>query len=105
MAYVTVDELLKVLGPGADQGRAQLAADAVTEWIDMRTGRRFSDPFVGVPARVRQLALNGALRFYHDPDAPYGVVAGTSDVPMYMRSLLTDSDSLLLGLRSDFGIA
>jgi hypothetical protein len=107
VAYVTVDELTAILGPGADTARAQLAADAVTEWIDTRTGRTFgpSDPFAGpVPARIHQLALNGALRFYHDPDAPYGVIGGPADVPMYMRSLMTDADALLLGLRTDFGI-
>jgi hypothetical protein len=108
MAYVTVDELVKILGAGADLDRAQVACDAVTEWIDTRTGRTWgsSDPFAGpVPARIHQLALNGALRFYHDPEAPYGVIGGPQDMPMYMRSLMTDADALLLGLRSDFGIA
>jgi hypothetical protein len=103
--YVTADELAAILGPGADPGRVELAATAVSEWIDARTGRRFDDPFAGpVPARIHQLALNGALRFYHDPEAPYGVIAASSDVPMYMRGLMTDADPLLLGLRSDFGI-
>ncbi len=101
MAYVTLAEVTAILGPGADQARAQTAIDAVTEWIDTRTGTTFSAP---VPARVHQLALNGSLRYYHDPEAPYGVIAASSDVPMYMRGLMTDADSLLLGLRTDFGI-
>jgi hypothetical protein len=107
VAYVTTDELVAILGPGADRARADLAATAASDWIDERTGRSWSgsDPFAGpVPARVHQLALNGALRFYHDPEAPYGITAGTSDLPMYMRSLMTDADPLLLGLRADFGI-
>jgi len=101
MAYVTLAEVTAILGPGADAARAQTAIDAVTEWIDSRVGHSFSAP---VPARVHQLALNGALRFYHDPEAPYGVIAASSDVPMYMRGLMTDADPLLLGLRADFGI-
>jgi hypothetical protein len=104
--YVTTDELVAILGPGADRARADLAGAAVSEWIDARTGRRFDDPFAGpVPARLHQLALNGALRFYHDPEAPYGVIGGPADVPMYVRNLFTDADPLLLGLRSDFGLA
>jgi hypothetical protein len=110
--YVTVDELVAILGPGADRARADTAASAISEWIDTRTGRSFGaggdpfDPLAGaIPARIHQLALNGALRFYHDPEAPYGVIGGPADVPMYMRSLMTDADALLLGLRSDFGIA
>ena len=106
MQYVTVDELVGILGPGADRARADLAASAISEWIDARTGRQFDDPFAGpLPTRIHQLALNGALRFYHDPEAPYGVVGGPADVPMYMRSLMTDADALLLGLRDDFGLA
>jgi hypothetical protein len=101
MAYVTVAELTAILGPGTDTARAQAAADSVSDWIDMRTGQAFIAP---VPARIHQLALNGALRFYHDPEAPYGVIAASSDVPMYMRGLMTDADPLLLGLRIDFGI-
>jgi hypothetical protein len=105
MQYVTADELVAILGPGADRARCELAADAVSEWIDMRTGRRFDDPFAGpVPARIHQLALNGATRIYHDPEAPFGVIAASSDVPMYMRALFTDADPLLLGLRADFGL-
>jgi hypothetical protein len=45
------------------------------------------------------------MRMYHDPEAPYGVIGGPADVPMYMRNLFTDADPLLLGLRSDFGLA
>lgn len=101
MAYVTVAELTAILGPGTDSARAQVAADSVSDWIDARTGTTFAAP---VPARIHQLALNGALRFYHDPEAPYGVIAASSDVPMYMRGLMTDADPLLLGLRTDFGI-
>ncbi len=101
MAYVTVAELTAILGPGTDAARAQVAADSVSDWIDARTGTTFVSP---VPARIHQLALNGALRFYHDPEAPYGVIAASSDVPMYMRGLMTDADPLLLGLRTDFGI-
>jgi len=101
MAYVTLAEVTAILGPGADAARAQTAIDAVTEWIDTRAGAPFSAP---IPARVHQLALNGSLRFYHDPEAPYGVIAASSDVPMYMRGLMTDADPLLLGLRTDFGI-
>ena len=78
MQYVTVDELVAILGPGTDTARASLAAAAVSEWIDARTGRRFDDPFAGgVPARIHQLALNGALPFYHEPEAPYGVIAAS----------------------------
>jgi hypothetical protein len=107
MAYVTVAELTAILGPGADTARAQLACDAMTEWINVRTGRDFSgsDPFAGpMPERVHQLALNGAARMYHDPEAPFGVIHGAQELPMYMRSLFTDADALLLGLRTDFGI-
>jgi hypothetical protein len=104
--YVTTAELTQLLGAGTDPARAELACSAVSEWIDTRTGRRWDDPFAGpVPARIHQLALNGAARFYHDPEAPYGVIAASSDVPMYMRGLMTDADVLLLGLRSDFGLA
>ena len=103
MDYVSVDEVVAILGTGADAGRAQVAATAASDWIDARTGRTFGDPDP-VPERVHQLALNGALRFYHDPEAPYGVIAGTTDVPMYMRGLMTDAEPLLLGLRADFGI-
>jgi len=100
-AYVTVAEITAILGPGTDAARAQMAADAISDWIDARTGTTFSPT---VPARIHQLALNGALRVYHDPEAPFGVIAASSDVPMYMRNLFTDADPLLLGLRTDFGI-
>lgn len=108
MPYVTVDELVAILGPGADRARLAVAADAITEFIDRRTGRSWgsSDPFAGpLPASVHQLALIGALRYYHDPEAPYGVVQGGEGIPMYMRSLMTDADALLLGLHADAGFA
>jgi hypothetical protein len=109
VAYVELDELVAILGAGADTARAELAATAASDWIDTRTGKPsggWADPFLGgVPARVHQLALNGALRFYHDPEAPYGIVGDSRELPMYMRNLMTDADALLLGLRSDFGIA
>jgi hypothetical protein len=107
MAYVDVDELVALLGPGTDTGRAQLACNAMSEWIETRTGRSWgsSDPYAGPPPeRVHQLALNGAARMYHDPEAPFGVIHGANELPMYMRSLFTDADALLLGLRADFGI-
>lgn len=107
MAYVTADELVALLGPGTDPARAQLAADAISQYIEARTGRSWaaSDPFTGpVPDRIHQLALNGAARIYHDPEAPFGVIHGAQELPMYMRSVFTDADALLLGLRSDFGI-
>jgi hypothetical protein len=107
-AYVTTDELVAMLGTGADVARAELAALSTCDWIDARTGKPpggWNDPFLGgVPPRIHQLALNGAMRFYHDPEAPYGIVGDTREIPMYMRSLMTDADALLLGLRSDFGI-
>lgn len=109
--YVTVDELAAILGPGADLDRAGVAAAAASDWIDARTGRTFGaggsiwSSDTTVPDRVHELALIAATRFYHDPEAPYGVVGTSADVPMYMRSLMTDSDALLLGLRRDFGIA
>jgi hypothetical protein len=107
MAYVDADELVAILGSGADTARAEMAATAASDWIDARTGvdaGAWDDPTNGIPARIHQLALNGALRFYHDPEAPYGIVGDTRELPMYMRSLMTDADALLLGLRSDFGI-
>lgn len=101
--YVEVAEVVKIAGPGADADRAQVAVTAASDWIDARLG--VVDRLDPVPARVHQLALNAALRFYHDPEAPYGVIAGTGDVPMYMRSIATDLEPLLLGLRVGFGIA
>jgi hypothetical protein len=101
MAYVDAAALVAVLGQGADPDRAATAAAAACEWVDARAGTTFTDP---VPARITQLALNAGLRFYHDPDAPYGVIGGSADVPMYMKSLMTDSEHLLLGLRSGFGL-
>ena len=86
MAYVTGADLVAILGDGTDAPRADTAAAAACEWVDARPGAPFPDP---VPARVTQLALNAAMRFNHDPDAPYGVIGGTQDVPMYMRSLMT----------------
>ena len=107
MAYVTAAELVALLGPGTDPARAELACNAISEWIEARTGRSWAgaDPFAGpMPDRVHQLALNGAARMYHDPEAPFGVIHGAQELPMYMRSLFTDADALLLGLRADFGI-
>jgi hypothetical protein len=108
--YVTVDELVAILGPNADPDRVELAAKAVSDWIDARTGRAWgdADPFAGpVPDRVHQLALNGAMRLYHGPEAPYGIVGAASDIPMRVGSIMValDADALLLGLRRDFGIA
>lgn len=110
MAYVTAAELVAILGPGADPERAELATVAVSDWIDERTGRSWgdADPFAGpVPARVHQLALNGAMRLYHGPEAPYGIVGAASDIPMRVGGIMAalDADALLLGLRDDFGIA
>lgn len=99
--YVTADDLIAILGDGADVARATTAAWAACEWVDARLGGPVVDP---PPARLNQLALNAGLRFYHDPEAPYGVIGGSADVPMYMRSLMTDSEPLLLGLRSGFGL-
>jgi len=95
VAYVTADELVAILGPGADPDRAELAATAVSDWIDERTGRSWgeSDPFAGpVPARVHQLALNGAMRLYHGPEAPYGIVGAASDMASELRRVRTFRD-------------
>lgn len=101
MPYVTAADIVDLLGSGTDPDRAATSAAAACEWVDARAGEPFLDP---VPARVTALALNAAVRFYHDPEAPYGILGGSSDVPMYMRTLMTDAEPLLLGLRTGFGI-
>ena len=72
--------------------------------MDRRANRAYRRAVRSCSGPIHQLALNGALRFYHDPEAPYGIVGDTRELPMYMRSLMTDSDALLLGYRTDFGI-
>lgn len=105
MAYVTAAELVAILGPGTDLDRAELAAVAISDWIDAKIGLGPTiDP---PPPRVHQLALNGAMRLYHGPEAPYGIVGAASDIPMRVGGIMAalDADALLLGLRHDFGIS
>ena len=97
--YVTTDEPVDT-GPGADRAR-RISRRVGLEWIDARTGRRFDDPRVtGIcPRWIHQLALNGAMRMYHDPGASSRRRPRT--FRMYMRSLFTDRPAPLGP--SDFG--
>lgn len=100
--YVTVDQLAAVLGPAMDPDRAAAAIDAASQHVDAVRGVPTDLPY---PGGIVIATLTAAARYYHDPDMPYGVVAGMSDVPLYAKASIPDVDSLLLGLRVSFGIA
>lgn len=102
MAYCTPDDLVPYLGGALDPTRAGDACDAASDHVTFVCGQDFTDP---VPAGVKIASVQAAVRFYRDPEAPFGVLGGLGETAAYARQPIPDLDHLLLGYRVSWGIA
>lgn len=102
MAYAEVADLEPYLGGALDAERAQRAIDAAGEHVDGVCGQTFADP---VPAAIEQATVQIAVRYYRDPEAPFGVIQAATEGAAYTKNAIPDLDHLLLGHRVEWGIA
>lgn len=102
MSYALIADLEPFLGGALDNERAQRALDAATEHIDAVCGQTFTDP---VPASIEQACVQVAVRYYRDPEAPFGVIQAATEGASYTKNAIPDLDHLLIGHRVSWGVA
>jgi hypothetical protein len=106
VAYCTPEDLRTVLGGAVDTDAQAVSecCDAAKLYVDATTGATFAEG-ANVDPRVKRAAMLCAVRIYREPEAPWGIVGGFGDVPMYAKGAFPDVDALLLGLHARFGVA
>lgn len=95
-------DLEPFLGGALDPARGQRALDAATAHIDAVCGQTFLDP---APAEIAQACVQVAVRYYRDPEAPFGVIQASAEGASYTKNAIPDLDHLLIGHRVSWGVA
>src|SRR5262245_65105049 len=101
-AYITVADLEPYLGGALDPARAQRAIDAASEHVDFLCGQSFT---LDVPASIEMATTQVAVRYYRDPEAPFGVLQSAAEASSFTKTAIPDLDVMLLGLRISWGPA
>jgi hypothetical protein len=107
---------LGMTGVSGPETRLDLALVIASRWVDNYLGIDFTQEDIDqdgtltltatdCPPAYKQAALAAASRFYKSTEIPYGVVGGLGDLAVRVKQSIPEAEVLLMGYRTEWGIA